>query len=385
MNPDTFRNSTAGQVFHVGQGEAAYWAFVPNPLPPDLTFDAELVRALSEADRALGELAGLGRTLSNPNILIQPFIRREAVLSSRIEGTQASLADVYAYEAQLSHKIIPPNSDVREVVNYVRALEYGLHRLETLPLSLRLLREMHSRLMEGIHGEAAQPGEFRHTQNWIGRPGCTLAEATFVPPPPTEMLTALNAFEHYLHSEDAYPPLLRLVFIHYQFEAIHPFIDGNGRIGRLLLTLLLVKRNLLPTPLLYLSAYFEHHREAYYAHLLAVSQRGAWRDWALFCLRGMSEQAHDANLRAKRLQDLQTQWRRKFQKSRSAGLLLGIIDQLFEQPYITATLVQNQFNVTHQTAMKALRQLEAQKIIVEETGQERNRIYVVEPILDIVQ
>lgn len=385
MNPDTFRNSTAGQVFHVGQGEAAYWAFVPNPLPPDLTFDAELVRALSEADRALGELAGLGRTLSNPNILIQPFIRREAVLSSRIEGTQASLADVYAYEAQLSHKTIPPNSDVREVVNYVRALEYGLHRLETLPLSLRLLREMHSRLMEGIHGEAAQPGEFRHTQNWIGRPGCTLAEATFVPPPPTEMLTALNAFEHYLHSGDAYPPLLRLVFIHYQFEAIHPFIDGNGRIGRLLLTLLLVKRNLLPTPLLYLSAYFEHHREAYYAHLLAVSQRGAWRDWALFCLRGMSEQAHDANLRAKRLQDLQTQWRRKFQKSRSAGLLLGIIDQLFEQPYITATLVQNQFNVTHQTAMKALRQLEAQKIIVEETGQERNRIYVVEPILDIVQ
>ncbi len=385
MNPDIFRNSTAGQMIRVGQGEAAHWAFAPNPLPPALPFDAELVHTLSEADRALGELAGLGRTLSNPNILIQPFIRREAVLSSRIEGTQASIADVYAYEAQLSHKTTPPNSDVREVVNYVRALEYGLKRLETLPLSLRLLREMHGRLMEGIHGEAAQPGEFRHTQNWIGRPGCTLVEASFVPPPPTEMLTALNTLEQYLHAEDTYPPLFRLVFIHYQFEAIHPFIDGNGRMGRLLLTLLLVKWNLLPTPLLYLSAYFERQREAYYAQLLAVSERGTWHDWTLFCLRGITEQAHDANTRAKRLQDLQAQWRRKIQKSRSAGLLLGIIDQLFEHPFITTADVQTRFGVAHPTVMRALRKLEAQQIVSESSGQYHHQIYVAQAILDIVQ
>ena len=255
---------------------------MPHPLPPELPFDAGLVNTLSDADRALGELAGLGRTLPNPQLLIAPFIRREAVLSSRIEGTQTDLTDLYAYEAgQLplfaGLKMVPPESDVKEVTNYVRAMEYGLERLQTLPVSLRLIRELHGILMEGVRGDRATPGEFRRSQNWIGRPGCTLNEAEFVPPPVPEMHEALDAFEKYLHAGNTYPPLVRLAFIHYQFETIHPFLDGNGRIGRLLVTLLLVTWNLLPLPLLYLSAFFEQHRQAYYDLLRVVSEKGVAR------------------------------------------------------------------------------------------------------------
>jgi len=205
MNPERFLSSTVGRVLPVSQGEWTYWAFVPHPLPPALALDAELVRTLSEADHSLGELAGLGGAMPNPHLFISPFIRREAVLSSRIEGTQANLADVYAYEAgQLPLpglvRPAPPESDVREVVNYVRALEYGLQRLQALPVSLRLLRELHERLLQGVRGGQATPGEFRRSQNWIGRPGCTLNEADFVPPPVTEMHQALDAFERYLHA-----------------------------------------------------------------------------------------------------------------------------------------------------------------------------------------
>ncbi len=279
MKLERFQNTPAGRLLQVGQDQTAYWAFAPNPLPPVLVWDAELVRVLSDADRALGELAGLGRTMPNPNLLIRPFIRREAVLSSRIEGTQADIADLYAYEAgQLplpGVKPAPPESDVREVLNYVHAMEYGLERIQTLPVSLRLLRELHERLLAGVRGDQATPGEFRRTQNWIGRPGCTLNDADFVPPPVAEMNAALDAFEKYLHAGNAYPPLVRLAVIHYQFEAIHPFLDGNGRIGRLLISLLLVHWNLLSLPLLYLSAFFERHRKDYYDLLFAVSERGA--------------------------------------------------------------------------------------------------------------
>ncbi|MBC7239607.1 MAG: Fic family protein, partial [Chloroflexi bacterium] len=220
------------------------------PLPPVIAADWELMCALSEADRSLSNLAGLGRTMPNPHLLIGPFVRREAVLSSRIEGTEADIADLYAYEARQlplpGVEVSPPESDVQEVLNYVNALEYGLQRLNTLPMSLRLMRELHAKLLAGVRGEYATPGEFRHSQNWIGPPGCSLNEAIFVPPPPAQMDEALDALEKYLQSDDMYPPLIRLAFIHYQFEAIHPFLDGNGRIGRLLLSLLLVQWQLLP-------------------------------------------------------------------------------------------------------------------------------------------
>jgi len=389
MNPDIFRNSPSGRVIQVGQGPAAYWACVPNPLPPPLSFDAPLIRQLSDADRALGELAGLGRSLPNPHLLIQPFIRREAVLSSRIEGTQADLADLYAFEAgQLplpGIKPAPPEDDVREVHNYVRALEYGLQRLNTLPVSLRLIREVHERLLQGVRGNQATPGEFRHTQNWIGPAGCSLNDAPFVPPPVEEMHAALNALEQYLHTEDNLPPLIRLALIHYQFEAVHPFIDGNGRIGRLLISLLSVHWDLLPSPLLYLSAFFEKHRQDYYDLLMAVSARGAWRDWIEFFLRGVADQARDALVRAKRLQDLQLAWRTKYQRARGAGLLLGIVDALFAVPVLTPRQVVQQLRVSHPAAMQALRRLEQDQILKEISGKQRNRLYVAPEIVQVLE
>src|SRR5215510_2962005 len=348
MDPEAFRNSPAGRLVHAPGG---YWAFVPNPLPPAMQWTASLVAVLSYADRALGELAGLGRSLPNPHLLIRPFIRREAVLSSRIEGTQASLSDLYAYEA-VQQPLFEPTSDVREVYNYVRALEYGLERLRTLPLSLCLIREMHALLMERVRGEHQTPGEFRRSQNWIGPPGCLLNDATFVPLSTPEMHDALDAFEKFLHTPSLLPPLVRLSLIHYQFEAIHPFLDGNGRIGRLLITLLLCAWDLLPEPLLYLSAYFEANRQVYYDLLLSVSQNGAWEAWLSFFLRGVALQARDAVARARRMQDLREQYRVKFQTARAAVRLLQVVDLLFAQPVLTIRQVQTALGVDFPEAQR---------------------------------
>ena len=389
MSMDDFRKSPAGRLLKVGSGAAAYRAFVPQPLPPDLPFTPALVRALSEADRALGELAGLGRALANPQLLVRPYIRREAVLSSRIEGTQSNIADLYAFEAgqpALPGVLpAPPEADVREVHNYVTALEYGIKRMKTFPVSLRLIRELHERLMKGVRGDRATPGEFRHSQNWIGRPGCTLNEAAFVPPPVPEMNDALGAFEKYLHAKNGHPPLLRLAFIHYQFEAIHPFLDGNGRIGRLLIPLLLTSWNLLGLPLLYLSVYFERRRDEYYNRLAAVSRSGAWTEWAAFFLDGVTEQSRDAIVRAGQLQDLQAAWRNRLQRlKRTTALPLGIVDALFENPTLSATQVARRFDVTHQAAMKSLRRLVGLKIVREITDRRRNQVFLAEEILKIV-
>ena len=366
MDPRRFQNSTAGQVIRVGEGEAAYWAFVPHPLPPKLPLDWPLMNALSEADRALGQLAGLGRTVPNPHLLIGPFVRREAVLSSRIEGTRADIADLYTYEARqlpLPGMEAPPEADVREVLNYVNALEYGLERLNTLPVSLRLIRELHERLMTGVRGGQATPGEFRRTQNWIGPPGCILNEAVFVPPPVPQMHEALSALEKYLHSDNLYPPLIRLALVHYQFEAIHPFVDGNGRIGRLLITLLLVQWQLLPLPLLYLSAYFYRYRQEYYDLLLGVSERGAWRDWILFFLRGVAEQAQDAIARARCLQDLREEWRRRLSQARTSALTLRLVDALFTNPVLTIPQAQRLLNVRYTTAQHTVERLVQEGIL----------------------
>jgi Fic family protein len=383
MNLERFRDSPAGRLVQALAGETTYSAFVPNPLPPELPLDAELVRTLSEADRALGELAGLGRTMPNPRLFIGPFLRREAVLSSRIEGTVADLADLYVYEA--GPGATPEGSDVREVHNYVAALEYGLERLAELPVSLRLVRELHARLLQGVRGERATPGEFRQVQNWIGTHRCALPEADFVPPPVPEMHAALDALERYIQSEDVYPPLIRLALIHYQFETVHPFLDGNGRIGRLLITLLLAGWNLLPVPLLYLSAYFERHREAYYDLLQGVSERGEWPAWVRFFLQGVAEQSRDAISKAKRLQDLQIEWRARLQQQRVAGLALSIADLLFANPVVAPNDVVERFRVSHQAAMQALRRLEEMGLVREASGKQRNRVYLAEEVVRIVE
>lgn len=381
MNPQDFHKSSPGRVLRTPAG---YWAFVPNPLPPTLSWTAELVTVLSEADRALGELAGLGRSLSNPHLLIRPLVRREAVLSSRIEGTQASLSDLYAYEAAQLPLFEPP-SDVREVYNYVRALEYGLERLRTLPLSLRLIREIHARLMEGVRGEHQTPGEFRRSQNWVGPPGCTLNEATFVPPPLAEMRKALDAFERFLYAPSPLPPLVRLGLIHYQFEAIHPFLDGNGRIGRLLITLLLCAWNLMPEPLLYMSAYFEAHRQTYYDLLLMVSRDGAWQDWLIFFLQGVAAQARDGVTRSERLQDLREQYRQQVQAERAAARLLQAVDLLFARPVVTVRDVETALGVNFSTAQRYVNQLEKAGLLREITGQARNRVYCADEILRMLE
>ena len=357
-NP-TIRKNEAGRAVRVGSGELAYEAFVPAPLPPRLELSYDLLRALSEADRALGELSGLGRTLSNPDLLINPFIRKEAVLSSRIEGTQATLTDIYMFEARgiprPTHEAV---GDLREVMNYVAALRYGLDRIDELPMSARLIRELHERLMAGVRGQERSPGEFRTSQNWIGAPGSLLADASYVPPPPAEMNETITEFERYVNREmDPHPPLIRLGLIHVQFEMIHPFIDGNGRVGRLLTSLLLVHWRLLPVPLLYLSAYLERERSAYYSHLNAVSDHGAWTDWLVFFLRGVAEQSRDATARAKRLQDLQTTWREAVTHARSSALLLRLVDHLFRSPVITVPAVRDLLGVTYPAAKANIEKL----------------------------
>ena len=382
MDRKAFEATPAGRVLYVPGGD--YWAYVPNPLPPSLTWTPNLVADLSAADRALGELSGLGRVLPNPHLLITPFVRREAVLSSQIEGTQASLFDLYAYEvSQLP--IFERPADVREVHNYVRALEHGLERLSSLPLSLRLIRELHERLMTGVRGEHQTPGEFRRSQNWIGAPGCTLNDATYVPPPPVDMLETLDALERFFHADSSLPPLIRLGLIHYQFEAIHPFLDGNGRVGRLLLTLLLCAWELLPQPLLYLSAYFEAHRQEYYVSLLAVSQQGAWERWLRFFLQGVAEQSHDAVRRAGRLQALREQYRTRFQSVRTAARLLQVVDLLFARPVVGVTQVAQALDVSFQAAARHVDTLVAEGVLREITGQARGRLYRADAILRAIE
>ncbi len=381
MDVNAFQDSPAGRLIHTIGGACA---FVPNLLPPVLEWRSELVAALSEADRALGELAGIGRALPNPHLLIRPFVRREAVLSSRIEGTQASISDLYAYEAvQLA--LFAPEPDVREVYNYVHALEYGLERLESLPLSLRLIREMHARLMDGVRGERQTPGLFRTRQNWIGAPGCTLSDASYVPPPVDEMQSSLNGLEQFIHTETALPPLIRLGLIHYQFEAIHPFLDGNGRIGRLLISLLLCAWDILPRPLLYLSAYFHAQRDQYYALLLSVSRDGAWEAWLTFFLRGVADQSRDAIARIQRIQKLRERYREQFQTARAAARLLQVVDLLFAQPVLTVRQIEESLDVTYNTAQQYIRQLQEAGVLREITGQARNRVYRADCILEAIE
>lgn len=375
-----FTQDKAGRLVKTHQG---YWAFVPDPLPPKLDLSWALVSQLSEADRALSELAGVARTLPNPHLLINPFIRREAVLSSRIEGTQASLSDLLFFEASGSIEQKAP--DVLEVANYVKALEYGLGRLADLPVSLRLIRETHEHLMSGVRGEHLTPGEFRRSQNWIGPPGCTLMDAVFVPPPVAEMNEALNDLEKYLHAERSLPLLIRQALVHYQFETIHPFLDGNGRIGRLLLTLLLCTEGPLTQPLLYLSAYFERYRQDYYRLLRGVSQQGRWIDWITFFLRGVADQSRDAIRRSSQLLDLWQEYRKRLQSTRSSALALQLVDELFSYPALTVAGAAKLLNVTQRSAQLNIEKLEHSGILEEATGKQRNRIFIAPAIISIIE
>jgi len=381
VNPNDFTDTSPGQLIRTKSG---YWAFVPAHLPPQINWSAELVSMLSNADRELAQLAQVGESFPNPHVMVKSFVRREAVLSSRIEGTRTTLRDLYTYEAsQLS--FLEPGTDAQEVQNYVIALEYGLERLDTLPVSLRLMRELHERLMEDVRGEFWTPGEFRRSQNWIGASGATIETATYVPPPVEEMHNCLDHLEKFIHAQSDLPPLIRLGLIHYQFEAIYPFLDGNGRVGRLLVSLLLCAWELLPRPLLYLSAYFEAQRSEYYRHLLDVSQQGDWERWLNFFLIGVTEQAHEARMRVAALDKLRLMYQGELQGERNFQRLMQAVDYLFGQPIITVRQLQAAMGAgSYLTAQRVVQKLENSVVLREITGKARNRIYQADEILRVI-
>lgn len=379
MDQSKFTAYDTGRLVRTLDGHVA---FVPAPLPPKIDLSFELMRRLSEADHALGTLGGIGRILPNPHLLTQPFLNREAVLSSRIEGTEASATDLALFQAAGSPE--SNESDVREVSNYATALRYGLKRLDDLPLSLRFLREVHEKLMTGVRGGDRNPGQFRHVQNWIGPPGSRIDNATYVPPPVQEMHAALDQFERYLHDRSPMPVLLRAALVHYHFEAIHPFLDGNGRVGRLLIAFLLHVENVLDQPLLYLSAFFERHRREYYRRLVDVTMKGAWLEWIDFFLQGVTEQANDAVRRTRELLDLSESYRRKIAPARNAGVLSSLIDGLFASPATTIPSVAANFNMSYPAAKKNVQKLVALHILKPRRAG-RGSVYVAEDLLKIVE
>lgn len=379
MNPKDFENSSVGRCIRTLGG---YWAFVPNPLPPEIHYD-NFASLLSEADRWLGELSGAGRLLPNPYLLIAPYIRREAELSSRIEGTQASLSDLLFFEAGKQKE--PKIPDVREVWNYVQAMECGIKRLKELPISIRLICEIHKILMEGVRGENTTPGEIRRRQNWIGQPGCTRDEATYVPPPVEEMQQTLNDWQKYLHSKSNEPPLIQCALMHYQFEAIHPFLDGNGRIGRLLITFFLCERGYLTQPLLYLSAFFEKHREEYYSRLLAVSQKGDWLGWIKFFLRGVATQAEDALTDAKKILELHTEYQNLLKGTKRPPVSAHrLIDEIFLNPVISISGLSHKWDMTFNAVKKGVSKLLDIGILHEVPGRKRNRLFVATRLMELL-
>jgi Fic family protein len=358
-----------------------YSAFVPAPLPPKLNWTPRLIRTLSDADRLVGKLAGEGGRLPNPHVLMRPFVRREAVLSSKIEGTQTTIGELLAAEAGAVVDRSP--DDLREVGNYVVALEHGIARLRELPLCLRIVRELHERLMAGVRGHQAAPGRFRTVQNWIGRPGSTLATASYIPPPPNKVEDCLSAWEKFLR-ESELPPLITIALAHYQFEAIHPFPDGNGRVGRLLITLFLIERHILPTPLLYISAFFEAARRDYYEGLLGISQRGAWQDWLEYFLLGVARMSEDALSRAARMNANLAQWQEQV-AGEASNAPLRIVELLASNPFITATGAAEKLGVAFTTAQRAIDRLERGGIVRRVGEARRNRVYCAQALLGILE
>lgn len=359
---------------------SGYRAFVPEPLPPrpPIVIGDEMNTALSRADRALGRLDGSIETLPHPELFLSMFVRKEAVLSSQIEGTQASLSDVLKAEAAVRDRGRP--SDVREVQNYMTALDRGVALLNELPISTRLISELHAILMADVRGMHQRPGEVRESQNWIGPTGCSLNDASFVPPPPAELNRLLGQLERFIHDDSPLPPLIRIGMAHGQFETIHPFLDGNGRVGRMLITLFLVEKTILRKPVLYLSYFFKKHREEYYMRLQALRDRGDWEGWILFFLNGVASVANLAAETAHRVLRLREDDRgtviERFE--RAAATPLRVLDKLYHLPITKPSSIASEHNVSYPTANHIIQQLEQAEILTEATGRRRNRVYVYE-------
>jgi len=363
---------------------SGYDAFIPRPLPPDppVQIDSEMAHLLSEADRALGRLDGITSVLPNPDLFVGMYVRQEAVLSSQIEGTQSTLEDVLQFEIDAGGESVP--KDVGEVVNYVRAMNYGLDRLDKLPLSLRLIREIHAELLRGARGGNREPGEFRRTQNWIGPTGCNLKTAIFVPPPVPDMKEAIGELEKFLHFEGPMPALIHCGLAHAQFETIHPFLDGNGRVGRLLIAFLLCERKILHRPLLYLSRYLKRHRSQYYDRLTAIRTEGDWEGWLKFFLRGVAEVSQTATETAHKILVLREEGR-KLKAVGYSALMQRLFDYLFEQPMFNVRMVEKHLGCSFAKANQLVSVLEESGLLQETTGWQRNRRYKFWPYLALFE
>jgi Fic family protein len=377
---DSSASSRAGRYARQPTG---YEAFIPTPLPPNppVRLEGDLQPLLSRADRALGRLDGSIQTLPHPDLFVFMYVRKEAVLSSQIAGTQSSLQDLLAAEADLSSEQTP--KDVDEVVNYVTAMNHGLRRLEALPVSVRLIREIHELLLRGVRGSHLTPGELRKSQNWIGPAHCTLSEASFVPPPPSVVPEALGDLERFLHKRDTLPMLIKIGLAHAQFETIHPFLDGNGRVGRLLITFLLTEQNVLTKPVLYLSHYFRRHRQTYYDRLQAVRDRGAWEEGLAFFLEGVEQVSTEAAETAKRILVLREQHREAIttQLGRAAANGHRVLESLFNRPIISVRDARNLTGSSYPAANKLVSRLVDLGILHEITGYSRNRRFRYDPYI----
>lgn len=371
-NANAANNARAG---HYVSQPTGYRAFLPNPLPPNppIEIDPEMQVLLSKADRALGRLDGSITTLPHPNLFVLMYVRKEAVLSSQIEGTQSSLQDVLAAEA----KVLSPDrpNDVGEVVNYIDAMNHGLRRLDELPISVRLIREIHERLLADARGSHLTPGELRTSQNWIGSAGCNLNDASFVPPPPSEVGRCLSELERFIHSDTSLPLLLKVGMAHAQFETIHPFLDGNGRVGRLMITFLLCEQEILLKPVLYLSHYFKQRRSEYYERLQSIRDNGDFESWLKFFLRGVVEVSHEATETARKILELRESHRQTITNefARTAANGQRTLEYLYENPIVSVSDVQELIGASFQAANDLITRLVNLKILHEITGQSRNR------------
>lgn len=363
---------------------AGYKAFIPAPLPPDppIIIKGDLQNLLSRADMSIARLDGMGHVLPNANLFIAMYVKKEALLSSQIEGTQASLEDLFEFESGEKPENI---NDVAEVVNYVKALNYGMERLQKFPMSLRLLKDIHAVLMEGVRGGEKTPGEFKKSQNWIGPAGCTLKDATFVPPPPHEAEKGMGELELYLHKPQQLPILVDCALIHYLFETIHPFLDGNGRLGRLLITFYLHWKGVMDKPLLYLSYFFKKNRQEYYDRLNMVRESGDFEQWIAFFLKGVVVTADSAVDTARTILELQTTHRNLlWQKKISSPLAVGILEKLYYTPYVSVNDIAQGFSISYQAASTLISQFEDAGILREITGRKRDKRYIYAEYLNIL-
>lgn len=385
MKSEDFTSEAPGTLVSTTHGAQA---FVPDSIPRNLSLPSKTILLLADAESAVGRLGGTTAREFNPYLVGSPLLHREAILSSRMEGTVTTPEQLALLEAETETEGRKPrgDEDTREVLNYVRAMHHGLDRLRELPVSLRLIREIHQVLLTGVRGERHEPGEFRRSQNFIRGPQSEkIEDARFVPPPVPQLKEGLGQFEKYLHDENPVDPaLVRLALIHYQFETLHPFRDGNGRVGRLLIPLLMCSWERLDAPILYVSAFFERHRETYVDLLLRVSQDGDWIAWIDFFLRGVKKSAAEATDQAVALLDLRQRYHRQFQKSRASASLLRLIDRLFQSPSITIKQASELLNMTHQGAANNIHRLEDAGILREVTGQKRNQVFVADGILSFM-